>query len=92
MIEKTNKEDFIDKLKTQIAGETVIWKSYERFNIGALPKTLSTLMKAVKTEAYMEAVQDKMLTPGMKISIITIATIAIIALFVVVIARNMGFL
>lgn len=92
MTEKLSRDEFIKKLQHNIAGETIIWKSYERFNIGALPKTLSTLMKVEKAEAYMEAVQDKMLTPGMKISIITIAVIAIIGMIILVVARNMGLL
>jgi len=85
------KEDFIEKLQHKIAGETINWRSYERFNIGALPKTLSTLMKVEKAEAYIEAVQDKFLTPRMKISLIAVFTVIMIIMIIMVIARNMGF-
>lgn len=92
MTEKLSREEVIDKLQHNIAGETIMWKSYERFNIGALPKTLSTLMHVQKAEAYMEAAQGKVLTPGMKISIITIVIIAFIAMIALYVARSMGFL
>ena len=88
-----NKDEFIELLQHEVAGETINFRSYERFNIGALPKTLSTLMKVEKAEAYMEAIQDKLhLTKGMKISIATIETICIIGMVVLVIARNQGFI
>lgn len=84
-------EEFKEKLQHIIAGETISWKEYERFNIGALPKTLSTLMKVEKAEAYMEAVQDKFqMSKGMKIGIATIFTIVIIIVIVAVVVQNMG--
>ena len=86
-----DREELIEKLQHKIAGETINWKSYERFNIGALPKTLSTLMKVEKAEAYMEAVQDKFLTPRAKISLIAVFTVVIIIMIILVILRNMGF-
>jgi len=64
------KNEFLaEKLKTIIAGETVCWNSFEIFMGKANARTLSTLMKAVKVESYLSAVQDKVLTPGMKITI-----------------------
>ena len=88
-----DRNEFIEMLQHKIAGETISWKEYERFNIGALPKTLSTLMKLAKAEAYMEATQDKFqLSKGMKITIATIFTIVIIIVIVVVVVQNMGYI
>jgi len=95
MVELTNNpelEQFMEKLQTVVAGETVSFREYERFNIGGLPKTMSTLLKVQKAEAYMEASQDKMLNRRQKIAIVTIMTIAVMAMIVLVIAKNMGML
>jgi len=92
-IKKKTREEmevFMEKLQTQVAGETVCFREYERFNIGGLPKTMSTLLKVQKAEAYMEASQDKMLTARQKIAIVTIMTITVLALIIILIARNMG--
>jgi len=58
-----------DKLCTLVAGETIDWHDFERYMNRAAPATLSTLMKAVKVEAYLAATQDKILSPKMKIAI-----------------------
>ena len=74
-----DRDEFTEKLKTKIAGETISWKEYERFNIGALPKTLSTLMKVTKAEARLEATQGFKLSPRMRLTMYTIVVIMIVA-------------
>jgi len=87
-----DRDEFIEKLQHQIAGETINWRSYERFNIGGLPKTMKTLMKVEKAEAYMEAVQDKFqMSKGLKISLASVFIIVVIIMIVLVVGKNMGF-
>lgn len=81
-----------EELKEIIAGETLIFKDYERFNIGATPKTLSTIISTTETEARLEATQDKQITPRQKIAIMTIFTIGIVIFVLYAIAKNMGML
>ena len=68
-----------DKLGTVIAGDTIVWNDFERYMTRAKPITLRMIIKAVKVESYLNATQDKVLSPGMKIALGTIFTIAIIA-------------
>jgi len=58
-----------EKLRFDVGGETICWGDFERYMMKAAPVTLSTLMKAVKVEAYLAATQDKVLSPKMKIAI-----------------------
>lgn len=84
------KEEFEEQLPNIMAGETIDFRHYERFNIGALPKTLSTLMEVNKAEATMEAVQDKALLTPRQMNIVKIMTMGVLALILMVIARNLG--
>jgi len=72
------KETLSENLKTIVAGETICWNDFERYMTKASPRTLSTLMKAVRVESYLSATQDKVLSPGMKIAIGTLFAIAIV--------------
>jgi hypothetical protein len=48
-------------------------------------------MKVTKAEGYLEAVQDKIMTP-FQLNIIKVFTIAIIVMVILMVAKNMGFL
>ena len=85
-----NREELKEELGEMMAGETVIFKDYERFNIGATPKTLSTIINTTETEARLEATQDKNITPRQKIAIMTILTIGIVIFILYAIAKNMN--
>jgi hypothetical protein len=86
-----SKEKFKEMLQHKIAGETISWKEYERFNIGALPKTLRTLMNVAKAEAFMEAQQDKFkMTKGMVIGLGAVFMIVIIIIVVITVAQGQG--
>jgi len=67
------------RLETLIAGDTIVWNDFERYMTRAKPITLRMIIKAVKVESYLNATQDKVLSPGMKIALGTIFTIAIVA-------------
>ena len=71
-------ESLTDKLKTLVAGETISWYSFERYMDRAKPITLRMIIKAVKVESYLNATQDKVLSPGMKIALGTVFAIAIV--------------
>lgn len=89
---RMSSEEFMEKLSHKIAGETINWYMFERYLDLARPKTLSTLMRATKAEAYMEAIQDKYLTPRQKIALVGIFTTIIIVMVIALIAKNMGLL
>ena len=74
-----NVDELKDKLSTIIAGETINWGSFERYMSKAKPLTYSTLLKAVRVESYLNATQDKVLSPGTKIAIGVIFSVMIVA-------------
>lgn len=84
-------EELIEKLVHNVAGEPINYRSYERFNVGALPKTLSTLMKAKKTEAYISELKGS-LTPGMRLAVLVMGVMGIIAIVILMIMRQYGVL
>lgn len=90
MVFVLTEEQLREELEGIVKGETVSFRYYERFNIGAPPKTLSTLMRAKKVKANLEAQQDKYLSPRQKIQVMSLVTIAIIALVLYYIAKSMG--
>jgi len=84
-MEKTEKiekvksiDDLEGRLQTVIAGDTIVWNDFERYMTRAKPITLRMIIKAVKVESYLNATQDKVLSPGMKIALGTIFAIAIV--------------
>ena len=83
-------EFLVEKLKTIVAGETIDWHDYERFMGKANARTLSTLMKAIRAESYLNAVQDKVLTPGMKIGLGVIFAACIVGAIVYLIFTSGG--
>lgn len=85
-----NQEELQERLSHLVAGETVEWGDFERYLTKASPVTLSTLMKAVKVEAYLAATQDKVLSPGMKIAIGVIFSAAIVITIIYLIVTSGG--
>ena len=71
-------QDLRDRLGALVAGDTIVWNDFERYMTRAKPITLKMIIKAVKVESYLNATQDKVLSPTMKIALGTIFTIAII--------------
>jgi len=78
-----------DKLEEIVAGETVCWYNFERYLDMARPKTLSTLMKATRAEAALEATQDKMLTPK-QVQLMTIVIIVFVAIIGLYLLKGLG--
>jgi len=72
-----------------IAGETISWYNFEKYLNLARPKTLSTLNKATKAEAIMEATQDRVLTPR-QIQFMTIIIIVFVAIIALYLLRGLG--
>ena len=87
---KLSEDEIREKLSTVIAGESISWGSFERYMAKAKPLTFSTLLKAVRAESYLSAVQDKVISPGMKIAIGTIFAIAIVATIIYLIFTSGG--
>ena len=85
-------QKLLEHLDGRIAGETLTHSDMERFMKRSSSKNLKQLIDGKKAEGYMEGVQDKMLSPKSKITIITIVIIMIVAMIGLVIAKNMGFL
>ena len=87
-------DEFIKKytyfFKNRIAGETLVPTDMEWFMKRTSGKNLEQLMKGKKYEGFLEGSQGKMLTPGMKIAIGTIATLAIVGVIVLVVLNQQG--
>ena len=88
MMTKIDEDELREHLSTIIAGETINWNSFERYMAKAMPLTLSTLIKAVRAESYLSAIQDKVLSPGMKIALGTIFAIMIVAAIIWIIIQG----
>lgn len=83
-------EEFTGFWKQRIAGETLDPSSIEHFMRRTSAKNLSLLMKGKKMEGYMEGRQGKILSPGMKLAIGSIVTIAMVVLIIVVVLNQQG--
>jgi len=85
-----NGKELSEKLSTLVAGETISWYDFERYMDRAKPITLRMIIKAVKVESYLNATQDKVLSPGMKIALGTIFAICIVVAIVYLIFTGGG--
>lgn len=81
---------FVSYFNKRICGETILPTDMERFMNRTSAKNLQLLLKGKKMEGYLEGSLNKILTPGMKIAIGTIVTLAFIGLIVVVVLNQQG--
>ena len=56
---KEDRKELEKKLETTIAGEKIGWDDFERYLQKSKPLTLSTLMKAVRVESYLDATNQR---------------------------------
>ena len=83
---------FVSYFNKKICGETILPTDMERFMNRTSAKNLHLLMKGKKMEGYLEGSLNKALTPGMKIAIGTIVTLAFVGLIVLVVLNQQGIL
>lgn len=81
---------FVSYFDTRVCGETILPTDMERFMNRTSAKNLHLLMKGKKMEGYLEGSLNKVLTPGMKIAIGTIVTLAFVGLIVLVVLNQQG--
>ena len=83
-------EQFREFLKRRVAGETLVPADMERFMQRTSSKNLKLLMQGKKQEGFMEAVQNKVLTPAQKMAIGGVAVIIVVIAVALVIAKSGG--
>ena len=85
-------QTFVSYFNKRICGETILPTDMERFMNRTSAKNLQLLLKGKKMEGYLEGSLNKMFTPGMKIAIGTIVTLAFVGLIVLVVLNQQGIL
>jgi hypothetical protein len=85
-------DKFVSYWKNRIAGETISPFDMERFMKRGSAKNLKQLVDGKKHEGYMEASIGKKLEPGLMRLIIVMVIIGAVALCVVVVLKQMGFI
>jgi len=81
-------ECFRGFLNKRVAGETLVPADMERFMHRTSAKNLKHLMDGKKQEGFMEAVQNKMLTPRQKMALGGLVTIIVVMSIAVVILKS----